>query len=376
MIHFIYLSYRPNTAPTNRALACLKSIDTLDIPIQAHFLLPDNKKSKIEEIFRNITIHYGWEHHYIDLKYLNYLSYFNYLLQLRKELRPGDKIYIYSLNDIVRRMVFKEGVKVYYEITESPEVSLATTELCKPTLKKHIAFCKRLTGLFVISEQLRQYYINKGVDRSKIHVINMTVDHSRFNGLKSSANTDNYIAYCGTASNNKDGVDQLIKAFSRVAEQIPDVLLYIIGETPNEQDSSGNKDLVQQLHLNDKIVFTGILASEKLPQILKDAHVLALARPDNKQAKYGFPTKLGEYLLTGNPVVVTSVGDIPLFLKDGINAMVAPPDNPDLFAEKVMWLFRHPEESKRIGEKGKETALKSFNALTESKKMMDVILES
>ena len=48
--------------------------------------------------------------------------------------------------------------------------------------------------------------------------------------------------------------------------------------------------------------------------------MLVLARPDNIQAKGGFPTKLGEYLATGNPVVVTKVGEIPNYLIDGVNA--------------------------------------------------------
>ena len=67
--------------------------------------------------------------------------------------------------------------------------------------------------------------------------------------------------------------------------------------------------------MKDSIVFTGIVSAADIPQILKNAAVLALDRPDSLQAQCGFPTKLGEYLLTENPVIVTKVGDIPLFLE-------------------------------------------------------------
>ena len=50
--------------------------------------------------------------------------------------------------------------------------------------------------------------------------------------------------------------------------------------------------------------FTGRTSPEVMPQILTDASILALARPNNVQSQNGFPTKLGEYLATGNPVAI------------------------------------------------------------------------
>jgi len=91
------------------------------------------------------------------------------------------------------------------------------------------------------------------------------------------------------------------------------------------------------------------------------------------QAKHGFPTKLGEYLLTGNPVVVTTVGDIPGFLKDGESAVFAKPDEPESFSSRLNWVLDHKEEGIEIGERGKEVALKEFNYLIESQKLAKVI---
>ena len=110
-----------------------------------------------------------------------------------------------------------------------------------------------------------------------------------------------------------------------------------------------------------------------MPQLLKNARVLALARPNNLQAQFGFPTKLGEYLLTGNIVVVTSVGDIPLYLKDRENALLAEPSNIEHFAEKMDWALSHPQECELLGARGKEVAIKHFNAFNETQKLMTVI---
>ena len=120
------------------------------------------------------------------------------------------------------------------------------------------------------------------------------------------------------------------------------------------------------------MVFTGPIPREQMPLMLKNAEALVLARPDNIQAKYGFPTKLGEYLLSGNPVVVTRVGDIPQFLKDGESAYVAEPGNVEEIALKIIEALTS-HEAPKIGLRGAEVAMREFNSETESKKIIKFI---
>jgi len=270
--------------------------------------------------------------------------------------------------------ICKKGYHIYHERTEHPEVSGTMGGIIgKYLFKKYLKAIKIIDGLLVISNNLRNSFIEDyGVAPEKVHVINMVVDAERFKGLKKQE-SERYIAYCGTASNNKDGVDQLIKSFALTSNVHQDVKLWIIGKTPDSGQEFGNKNLVKELGVEDKVVFTGIIPAEHIPQVLMNAEVLALDRPDNLQAKHGFPTKLGEYLLTGNPVVVTTVGDIPGFLKDGESAVLAKPDAPESFSSRLNWVLSHKDEGRSIGERGKEVALKEFNYLIESKKLAKVI---
>ena len=153
----------------------------------------------------------------------------------------------------------------------------------------------------------------------------------------------------------------------------PDVKLYIIGKTPDKDDVSGNLKLIENLGVKSSVVFTGIVSAAEMPQILKNATVLALDRPDSLQAQCGFPTKLGEYLLTENPVVVTKVGDIPLFLKDGETALLSEERNPQEFSSKLLWALEHPEEAVEIGKAGAQVAMREFNYLNETKKIIKAI---
>lgn len=226
--------------------------------------------------------------------------------------------------------------------------------------------------MLLISESLKNYYINKGVSEEKILVVNMTVDSARFTDIKKQRGSVRYIAYCGAVSNYKDGVDVLIKAFAEVAKRISAIKLYIIGAFPSEKDKEQDLQLVDSLGIKDRVVFTGNIDRTKMPQMLVNAEALVLARPDNIQAQYGFPTKLGEYLLTGNPVVVTSVGEIPLFLKDDVNAYLAKPGDVKEIAYKIYESLTSGK-ARLIGEAGKQTALESFNSDVEADKILKFI---
>ena len=200
----------------------------------------------------------------------------------------------------------------------------------------------------------------------------MVADPARFNNLVKQQ-TEPYIAYCGTATNTKDGVDELIKAFAKTVARHPEYKLYIIGSTPSKKQRFDNYELVRELGIDKNVKFTGVVPSSAIPQMLKNASILALDRPNNLQAKYGFPTKLGEYLLTANPVVITSVGDIPLFLKDNESALIAKPQDAKCFSDKLSWAIDHPQEASAIGLKGKQVCEEHFNSMIETKKIIDII---
>ena len=212
-----------------------------------------------------------------------------------------------------------------------------------------------------------------GCDAGRVWIVNMTVDASRFVSITKRKQEDRYIAYCGKASNNKDGVDQLIKAFALVHKKYPNLSLYVIGQAPKRQELNSTAILASELGVSNCVRFTGAISYTDIPGMLTDADILVLARPNNMQAQYGFPTKLGEYLLTGNPVVVTRVGDIPQYIEDGVSGMVAEPSSPEDFASKIIWLLDHPDKARKIGENGKQVALKYFNNEVEARKIITII---
>ena len=81
--------------------------------------------------------------------------------------------------------------------------------------------------------------------------------------------------------------------------------------------------------------------------------------------------KLGEYLATGKPVVVTNVGEIGCFLEDGVNCRLPEAGEEKDFADKMIWVADHYEEALKLGAKGKELTQKEFSSIEQSKVALD-----
>lgn len=360
-------------AATNRIVGYLNSLDKLGISVKVYYLFPSKNDDVLNQKFNNVEVHFCWKNRPHSNLVSKTFIYFSALRKIRKCLKPGDILYTYRINNIVNILMGVNNVSYYAEITEHPDFSHESMWPIGISKRKAITLAKKLNGLFVISEKLREYYISKGVSPEKVHVINMTVDSDRFNNVHKEQTTEKYIAYCGTVSNVKDGVDELIKAFALVVKELPDIKLYIIGSLPNNKEKDNNLNLINQLGLKNNVKFTGLVPFTEMPQILKNAEVLVLNRPNFFAADYGFPTKLGEYLLTGNPVVVTKVGDIPNFIKDGVSGYLVDAGDNEKFASKIIWSIQNKEESALVGERGKELALREFNSDIETAKMIRVM---
>lgn len=367
-IYVVRPMFLPNTAVINRMMGHLRAFSEAGIEVEAAYISPNTNGDKVENPIPGVQFHYCWGNSKVRNRYLKALFSYLWAWKYVKRLPENANVLLLGVGRYMSLFLLRNGLNLYYETTEHPALVRN-----KHQLRTYIKQSKRLKHIFVISRPLKHFFIENGLPEDRITIVNMTVDPCRFEGVEKQNVKEQYIAYCGTASNNKDGVDELLKAFAITLQKHPDIKLYIIGATPDKEDRAGNIQLIDDLGIKEAVVFTGVIAAKQMPQILKNAEILALDRPDSLQAQNGFPTKLGEYLLTGNPVVVTKVGDIPLFLKDGESALLSEERHADVFSSKLNWALEHPEEAKQIGARGREIALKNFDCYEEGKKILKVM---
>ena len=238
---------------------------------------------------------------------------------------------------------------------------------------KLIVETKLCDGMFCISNYLIDFYKNWGIDQRKLFLVPSTVDTERFNNHFNSRLDFSYILYCGSLTILKDGVNILIESFKRISEKYPEINLVLIGKGDSINDEIIIKDLAVKLNIDKRVIFLGQLPRTEIPAYLCNAKILALARPRSIVADAGFPSKLTEYLATGNPVVVTKVGEIPLYLKDDVSAFLSEPGSIDSFAGRLDFVLGNYEFAQRVGLNGKELTSTIFNYNFQSKRMIAFI---
>ena len=218
---------------------------------------------------------------------------------------------------------------------------------------------KLFDGLVIMTYSLDNYFKKRIRKNCKTIVVPMTVEPERFQVVSENKYGD-YIAYCGDIGGNKDGVQNLIASFSMISGQFPEIKLLLIGGSKNPDERSKLEEYVKRINCKN-IMFYGTASRDEIPPLLNNAKILALARPSSLQSTGGFPTKLGEYLSTGKPTIVTKVGDIPLYLKDNVNAFLVEPDDNKAFSEKIKFVLDNYENALLVAEKGKKLVYSTFN---------------
>jgi glycosyltransferase involved in cell wall biosynthesis len=130
-------------------------------------------------------------------------------------------------------------------------------------------------------------------------------------------------------------------------------------------DTSKDNDIIRKVRehgLENRVILKGAVHRDDVPELLCKSKILALARPNSLQSEGGFPTKLGEYLATGNLVVVTKVGDISRYLRDKESAIIAEPNSVVSFTACLDHAIVNYEKLTDVRLTGYEVCNRVFNS--------------
>ncbi len=134
--------------------------------------------------------------------------------------------------------------------------------------------------------------------------------------------------------------ETMFKAFGRIAEKI-DCHLTVVGEGFNVPEVV---NLIGDLNISDKITFTGYVDNDLLPRYLKKAHFLLHTALFETGCAVVQEAMASGVVVAGTEVgILSDIGDT--------YAVLAPPRNPELLAERVLQLVSNPEGYVTIREK-------------------------
>ena len=271
------------------------------------------------------------------------------------------------------------GMSLPYGLTALLAARLHHVRLLKEQNELPFVYCKRTLrlrvyqwlfetlvfgladGVVVISRHLERYMAGRISPKARMVRLPILVDVDRFALAAASHDRDRpYIVYSGQLDESK-GVDILIKAFAVVAERFPDLDLVIAGSDFGNGFEQKLKVLASSLGLESRVRFLGLLSARDFLGRLKGARVAVMPHPAGAHSLANFPTKLGEYLASGIPVVATRVGEIEDYVADGTDLFLVPPDDVHALAEKLNFVLSHEAEARQVGERGQATARKQFD---------------
>lgn len=207
----------------------------------------------------------------------------------------------------------------------------------------------KIDAYISISHKLAEYYC--GFARKKYHVLPVIVDTDRFDKIKQTKQKSvEYLCYMGNMELTKDNVDLIIKAFYQIKDH-ENLQLHLYG-SPDQLTLTKLQKLIKSFKMEDVVIIKGSVPSTEVPQILADAKILVSSQPNTLRASGGFPTKLGEYILSGVPTLVTDVGENSLYVKDGEHCFFVCPDNIDQYIAKLLYILDNYDMALDVAKNG------------------------
>ena len=136
--------------------------------------------------------------------------------------------------------------------------------------------------------------------------------------------------------------------------------LVIVGPSRHDDRNRWLADLPTDTD-HGSVVWLGKVSRATLLDLYQQARALLLPLNDELNSEARFPTKLGEYLASGTPVVASSRGELCRFVEDGDTAYLSTAGNAEGFGQRVVDVLDDAIAAREVGRRGRELAVREFD---------------
>lgn len=290
-------------------------------------------------------------------------GYYKLIIHLFHEKPSVVLLYSSSNNTILRVLIllFKFILKYKLIIEENEYPKVLQKKNNNIVEKWIILYLYRWSdGMLVMTKELSDFY--SSIKVQNIFILPMTVDIDRFSKKQELTIDYKYFVYAGGSGGFKrDGVFEIIKGFTLFRKNNNNFKLLIIGPI-DLSDGLFKKiqNYMDETNANDNIKFLGRQSTDEVVKYLQNAEGIVMAPPVDFPSG-GFPTKLGEFLASGTPVICTKVSEITKYLSSN-NAFLIEPQNINEIADSMRLIVINKHKAIEVGKNGMHTADKFFNA--------------
>jgi len=231
---------------------------------------------------------------------------------------------------------------------------------------------RRTSAVIAVSRDLGEKVVNEfGVDRGKVHVINMGVDTDIFMPLDRDECRERLglplkgrvVLFVGNIIPSK-GVYYLIESLKDL--ELDDVKCIILGAPVDEEYLRTLRGLAESM--DSDVEFFGPVPYTEVPTWMNAADVFVLPSLEE-----GFGLVALEALACGTPVIATATGGIMEFVRDSETGYTVPPGDSRAIADRIKRIL-DPEnraEVESMRERGMRLA-ESFSTIKQIEKVLEV----
>ena len=197
---------------------------------------------------------------------------------------------------------------------------------------------RRATRVIAISNAVRDNLASFGIDTAKITVVHNRVRRPFLHGgqtLRADLNIPSDAPVLATIGELLDRKGQLtaVRALAAVRNRRPGAVLILCGGVNKRTGYEARlRAEVAALELADAVHFLG--ARDDVGPVFDAADVIVVASNEEP-----FGRVVVEAMFARRPLVATRVGGIPELVRDGVEALLVPPDDPDAMAGAIERIF-------------------------------------
>jgi len=157
----------------------------------------------------------------------------------------------------------------------------------------------------------------------------------------------------------RKGQDKIIQALQETVKTIPNLELFIAGDGEDKRYLEEIKNAM--LMIKNKVHFLGKISDEEKWAWYDICDIFILPSREEKGNMDGFGIVYLEANLIEKPVIAGDSGGIKDAVKEGINGVLVDPNNTDEISDTIIKLARDKNLREKLGEQGKQRAIKDFD---------------
>jgi len=161
--------------------------------------------------------------------------------------------------------------------------------------------------------------------------------------------------------------DVLVRAFSKVASQVSDATLTVVGSGPMQKDL---QTLTSNLGLVRRVCFTGYLNDEELMPIYKESGIFVMP-----SVSEGLSVAVLEAMSFGLRVIVSEPAGSEI-IEDGVHGLVFRVDDVDELVGRILWVIKNPAKSSQLSSNARSLCEREYAVSVVAPKLEQLYAEA